>query len=103
MAQAFEPVLGRFPYYTRLFRRGWDANAAGGHLARAVHAQFVEHARAWAQVRGQSLGQAGDVEEDVPPSVVWPQKAETFGLKISDYRTCLLPGGHFPARIAGFA
>src|ERR1700730_11205598 len=105
MAQPFEPVLVQFPYYTRLFRYRWgrDANAAGGHLARAVHAQLVEQARARPQIRGQALGQPRNVEEYVPPPVIRPQKAEALGLEVSYYRTGLLAAGQFPARFAGLA
>src|ERR1017187_1308711 len=50
--------------------RGSDADTARRHLSGAVHAEFVQHPRAGAQVGGQAFDQARDVKEDVPASVI---------------------------------
>src|SRR5215467_13975639 len=42
-----------------------DPYAARRHLPGAVHAQLVQHACAGLEIGGRSLGQAGDMEEDV--------------------------------------
>src|ERR1017187_5418560 len=91
---------GRSPYYSRLCRR-YDADAAGRHFPGAVHAQFVGHARARPQVRGQPLRQPRDVEEDISSAIVRPQKSEAFGFEVCDHGASLLARGRFSAGVAG--
>ena len=83
-------------------RRG-DADAAGRHFAGAVHAQFVEHARAGTEVRGKTFGEAGDVEEDISSAIVGTKESETFGFEVSDHAAGLFAGGGFGGGLAAFA
>src|ERR1700730_1867964 len=81
-------------------RRRRDADAAGGHLAGAVHTQFIENAGARPQVGGEAFYQAGDVEEDISSAIIRTEEAKTFGFEVSDYGPGLFTGGRFPAGLA---
>ena len=82
-------------------RRRSDADAAGGHLARSVHAQLVQYTRSWTQVRGQPFHQPRDVEKDIPAAVVRAEEAKTFGLEVGDYGSGLFAGGRVMLRRFG--
>src|SRR5690348_4628445 len=95
-------TLRRCSHYTRSGRGRSDAEAAGSHLAGAIHTQLVQDTGSRPQVRGQAFSQARDVEEDVPAAVIGAQESEAFGFEVSDHGTGLLAGGGFPATIARF-
>ena len=87
--------LCRFLAGLALGSRWRNAKAAGGHLAGAVHAQFVHHAGAGTQVGGQTFGQARDVEEDVAAAVIGAQKTKALSFEVGDYGAGLLAGRRF--------
>src|SRR5215471_11678835 len=53
-----------------LCRQRRNPHAGSRHLSRAVHAKFIENARARLEIGRQPLHQARDVEEDVAPAIV---------------------------------
>ncbi len=81
--------------------RRWDADAAGRHLAGAVHSQFVHDAGAGPQIGGEPFHQARDVEEDVPSAIIRPQEAEALGFEIGHHRAGLFARWRFGGRLPG--
>src|SRR5579883_3342005 len=84
----------RFFYYTW---RGTAAShvvqAARGHFTRAVHTEFVQHARAGLEFGGLAFTQPRDMEEHVAAAVIRAQEAEAFGFEIGHHEPPLLAGG----------
>jgi hypothetical protein len=83
-----------------LLLRRRNPYARSSHLSRTIHAEFIENACARLEVGGQTLYQAGDVEENVAPAIIGSQESKPLGLEVRYHAAWLLAGGRF---LGGFA